>query len=112
MFTDHAIGCVKRFAGKKTPFFMHVCYTAPHYPLHAFPEDIAKYDDRWKVLCRVCHTRMIELGLMDLKWRLLDSDSKVNLTPTPWPSGDDGEESNFLSVCWYGGQSCTPTVDG
>jgi len=25
------------------PFFLHLCYTAPHFPLHAKPEDIAKY---------------------------------------------------------------------
>jgi arylsulfatase len=99
-FTDHAIGCVKRFAGEKTPFFVHVCYTAPHYPLHAFPEDIAKYDGRyddgWEALRRARHARVIELGLMDPKWRLPDSDSKVK----PWANAKN-KEWNALRMETY-----------
>ena len=38
----------------KTPFFQYVAYTAPHWPLHAHPEDVAKYRGRfdagWDVL--------------------------------------------------------------
>ena len=36
------------------PFFMYVAYTAAHWPMHAWPEDIAKYkgryDEGWDVL--------------------------------------------------------------
>ena len=39
-FTDHAIECIGKFSKKENPFFLHICYTAPHYPLHAKPEDI------------------------------------------------------------------------
>lgn len=28
----------------ETPFFLYVAYTAPHWPIHALPEDIAKYE--------------------------------------------------------------------
>lgn len=28
----------------KSPFFLYLAYTAPHWPLHALPEDIAKYE--------------------------------------------------------------------
>lgn len=31
----------------KTPFFMYLAFTAPHFPLHALPEDIAVYDGRY-----------------------------------------------------------------
>ena len=38
------------------PFFQYVAYTAPHWPLHALPEDINKYkgrfDSGWDVLRR------------------------------------------------------------
>lgn len=30
------------------PFFLHLCYTAPHFPLHAKPEDIAKYRGKFR----------------------------------------------------------------
>jgi arylsulfatase len=33
----------------KKPFFQYLAFTAPHFPLHALPEDIAKYKDRYKV---------------------------------------------------------------
>lgn len=44
---DHAIECLKdhqtHHAG--TPFFHYLAFTAPHFPLHALPQDIKKYDD-------------------------------------------------------------------
>ena len=42
-FTDHAIKAIQAANDAKQPFFVHVTYTAPHYPLHAKPKDIAKY---------------------------------------------------------------------
>jgi len=29
------------------PFFMYVAYTAPHWPMHALPQDIARYKGRY-----------------------------------------------------------------
>ena len=29
------------------PFFQYVAYTAPHWPLHAHPEDVARYRGRF-----------------------------------------------------------------
>ena len=29
------------------PFFMYVTFTAAHWPMHALPEDIAKYDGKY-----------------------------------------------------------------
>src|SRR3546814_418439 len=43
VITRHAVETLEGRAGKKEPFFMYVAYTAPHYPLHALPEDIARY---------------------------------------------------------------------
>jgi len=31
------------------PFFQYLAFTAPHFPLHALPEDIAKYKDVYQV---------------------------------------------------------------
>jgi len=48
------------------PFFVHVCFTAPHFPLQAKPEDIEKYkgryDDGYFALRERRHRRQIELG--------------------------------------------------
>ena len=46
---DHAISCLedhgKNHAGK--PFFHYLAFSAPHFPLHALPQDIAKYRDAY-----------------------------------------------------------------
>jgi arylsulfatase A-like enzyme len=79
-FADHAITTIKRFAKEDRPFFLHLAFTAPHYPLHAFPEDIAKYRGKYRVgwdeLRRQRHARQIELGIVDAKWPLPPPDSK------------------------------------
>lgn len=66
---DHAIRCLQehaeRFADK--PFFHYLCFTAPHFPLHALPEDIAKYRDMyqagWDTIQSRRYDRVHKLGL-------------------------------------------------
>lgn len=81
-FTDHAVESIQDFAKDDRPFFVHVCYTAPHYPLHAKPEDIAKYRGRyrmgWDELRRQRYARQIEMGLVDEStWKLAESDPRA-----------------------------------
>ena len=40
----------ERHAGK--PFFLYVAYTAAHWPMHALPEDIAKYKGKYDARLR------------------------------------------------------------
>jgi arylsulfatase A-like enzyme len=51
------------------PFFLYVAYTAPHWPLHAREEDIAKYrgrfDEGWDVLRKRRLARLREEGILD-----------------------------------------------
>jgi len=46
---DHAIDCLKdhkaTFGDK--PFFQYIAFISPHFPLHALPQDIAKYRDKY-----------------------------------------------------------------
>lgn len=44
-FSDYAVKFLEDHGReqKDKPFFLHLCYTAPHFPLHAKPADIAKY---------------------------------------------------------------------
>ena len=66
-FSDHAATTIKRFAKGERPFFVHLCYTAPHFPLHAFAEDIERYrgnySDGYIPMRERRHTRQAELGL-------------------------------------------------
>ena len=53
---DHAIDCLREHAihHPDKPFFHYVAFIAPHFPLHALPDDIERYRDRyldgWNVL--------------------------------------------------------------
>ena len=66
---DHAIDDLKEHqvnhAGK--PFFSYVAFTAPHFPLHALPEDIDRVGDRykagWDVLRSQRWARLQKMGL-------------------------------------------------
>jgi len=68
-FTDYAVRYVEdhRKQSAADPFFLYVAYTAPHSPLQAPPELIAKYRGRygvgWDELIRRRRARQKELGL-------------------------------------------------
>jgi len=63
-----------REAGRERPFFLYVAYTAPHWPIQAWPEDIDRYRGRyrmgWDELRRLRFARQKELGLFSNSLRL------------------------------------------
>ncbi len=81
VITDHAIQMIEQYRQKNNPFFLYVAYTAPHWPLHALPEDIEKYGgkfaDGWDAMRERRHKKMIELGLVDPAWKLSQRDGRV-----------------------------------
>jgi len=64
------------------PFFLYVAYNAPHWPLHALPEDVAKYkgryDQGWNVLRKERHKRQIEIGIVNPDWKLPSREEEFN----------------------------------
>jgi len=79
-YTDHAVRWIDESAGQ-SPFFLYLAYTAPHSPLQAHPEDIAKYRGRyragWDALREQRHARLIESGLIDAATPLTPRDGRV-----------------------------------
>ncbi|NMG43018.1 sulfatase-like hydrolase/transferase [Aromatoleum toluvorans] len=67
-FATKLIDYLKADAPSGKPFFAYLAFTAPHWPLHAPDEDIAKYADRYKdgydALRRARLERMKALGLI------------------------------------------------
>ncbi len=65
----HAVNYMDDFSKSENPFFMYVAYTAPHWPLHAKDEDIAKYegvfDEGWDAMRERRFKKQVELGLFD-----------------------------------------------
>lgn len=76
--TDYALQFLEEEKSKKEPFFMYLAYTAPHWPLHALPEDIAKYRGKymkgWDVLRKERFERMKKMGLLDASCQLSPRD--------------------------------------
>ncbi|MCA9136009.1 MAG: sulfatase-like hydrolase/transferase [Planctomycetales bacterium] len=68
---DHAIENLKEHAQDHgdQPFFQYLAFTAPHFPLHALPEDIAIYDKTyqvgWDAIRQQRWQRMQSIGLLD-----------------------------------------------
>jgi arylsulfatase A-like enzyme len=66
---DHAIECLKDHAANHAtkPFFHYIPFIAPHFPLHALPEDIAKYRDKylegWDKMREARFVRQKEMGI-------------------------------------------------
>jgi arylsulfatase len=73
---DHAARFVREHARDHAdaPFFMYVAHTAPHWPLHAKPADIAKYkgkyDDGYDAIRSARWERVRSLGLVSPKWEM------------------------------------------
>lgn len=78
-FTDHALNYLEEYRNEDKPFFLYVAYTAPHYPLHASEEDVAKYRGRygkigWDRLREERFTRQQTLGVLMPETRLSPRD--------------------------------------
>lgn len=67
LITDNAIDYINGQNGDK-PFVLYLAYTAPHWPLHALPEDIARYkgvyDEGWDVIRQRRFEKQKQLGLI------------------------------------------------
>jgi arylsulfatase A-like enzyme len=82
--SENAVRLLDEYGPQAAPFFLCIAYTAPHWPLHAMPEDIARhrdgYQQGWDQLRAERHQRMIEMGIVDKQWPLSARDPRV----PPW----------------------------
>ena len=96
--SDQAAAFVRehRDESRDAPFFMYVAYTAPHWPLHAHEEDIAKYKGRfdagWDALREERLDRLVKAGIIHPSWQLTDRDP----TQPPWT---EAERRDWLLRC-------------
>jgi arylsulfatase len=79
--TERAVDYLAECARKRGPFFLYVAYTAPHWPLHARPADVARYRGKyrvgWDAVRRARHRRMVKMGLVERRWALATRDREV-----------------------------------
>ena len=78
--SDNAVGFIeahcREHAGES--FFEYVAYTAPHWPLHAHADDIAKYKGRfdagWDQLRETRLKNLVASGILKAHWKLTERD--------------------------------------
>ncbi len=102
-FSENAVKFIDSFGKREEPFFLYLAYTAPHWPLHAWPEDIAKYKGKymkgWDRLRKERYKRMIEMGLVNRNWKMTPRD------PETWPWAEEkNKELMDLKMAIYAAQ--------
>ncbi|MHC4171780.1 MAG: arylsulfatase [Planctomycetota bacterium] len=102
-FSENAVKFIGEHGRSTEPFFLYLAYTAPHWPLHAWPADIAKYKGKylkgWDRLREERHKRMIKMGLVSEKWKMSPRDT------TTWPWADEkNKELLDLKMAVYAAQ--------
>ena len=69
--TAKSVEYLRDLTQRDDPFFLYIAHTAPHWPVHARPEDIARYKGRydagWHALREERYRKQVALGLIDPK---------------------------------------------
>lgn len=96
-FVDYAIKFIDE-GPKDKPFFLYLAFNAPHFPLEAPREDIAKYRGKYKVgwdkLREQRNAKQIGLGLVDKSWALWPRPPEVKA----WDSLKPEEQDRFDQI--------------
>ncbi|MEM7336834.1 MAG: arylsulfatase [Chloroflexota bacterium] len=91
--TDKAIEMIEATEGD--PYFLYLAHTAPHWPIQALPEDIAKYegvyDKGWDATRTARHEEMLSRGVLQHKWEISPRDESA----PPW---EDVEHQSWESM--------------
>ena len=74
LWTDFGLKFVDEAQKANKPFFLYLPHNAPHFPLMAPQELIAKYRGKYKVgwdrVRKERYRRQIKMGLIDARWPL------------------------------------------
>src|SRR5262245_33307071 len=74
LWTEYGLKFVDEARNTHQPFFLYVAYNAPHFPLQAPAEDIARWRGKFKVgwdkLRQARYERQLKMGLIDKSWPL------------------------------------------
>ncbi len=104
-FADHAVTFLRERKDKERPFFLYLAFNAPHWPLQAPPEDIAKYRGKYRAgfgeVRKARLERQIEMGLLPKGTPLLPRDPQVKA----WGTFSDAERDEWdLRMAIYAAQ--------
>ncbi len=88
-YTTEAIRFIEASARDGVPFFLHLTYNAPHWPLHAHAADIARhrgtYEQGWDAARTARHERLKGMGVLEARWPISARDEEA----PPWDEAPD-----------------------
>jgi arylsulfatase len=99
LWTQYGIKFIDEALVEKKPFFLYLAHNAPHFPLQAPAEDIAKfrngiYTNGWDTLRAARYERQKAMGLIDPAWKLTPRAADVK----PWDSLSASEKDRFDNI--------------
>lgn len=81
---EKARDMIDEFVKDNQPFLMYAAFTAPHWPLHARPDDIDQYKNTyqcgWDEIRERRYQRLVESGIIKNQWKISPRDSDA----PPW----------------------------
>lgn len=93
LWTDFGIKFIDEALAAKKPFYLHLCHNAPHFPLQAPQDEIAKFRGKYKAgwdrLRALRHAKQIELGIVDKAWPLAPRPENVKAWDSLTPEQQD-----------------------
>ncbi len=79
--TDKAVDMIEESVSLEQPFFLYLAHAAPHWPLHAHEEDIAKYQGvyakGWDAIRTARHEEMLSRGVLQHGWAISPRDGEA-----------------------------------
>lgn len=95
LWTEFGLRFIDEAVAEKKPFFLYLAHNAPHFPLQADPEDIARfrgnYKTGWDALSAARHKKQVELGLIDKAWQKAARPVDVK----SWETLSESEKDHF-----------------
>lgn len=95
LWTDFGIKFIDEALAVKKPFFLYLAHNAPHFPLQAPQDEIAKFRGKfkagWDTLRDQRHAKQLELGIVDKTWPMVRRPEEVKA----WNDVPANEQERF-----------------
>lgn len=107
LWTEYGLKFIDEAQDAKKPFFLYLAYNAPHFPLQAPAEDIAKFRGKymvgWDRLRDERYAKQIELGVIDPAWPLSPRPPEVKAWDSLTPEQKDRFDHimSIYAACVY-----------
>ncbi len=104
--SENAVRMIDEAHASGDPFFAYVAYTAPHWPLHALPEDIARYEGKyrgrgWDDVRTARHEELKGMNVLNRRWDISPRDENA----PPWAKvSSDLKDWEDLRMAVYAAQ--------